>query len=353
VQQYTLDRVDSIQRFGGTRALFVMLSPLHLGEWSNDTVDECVLLANILWSASQRKLAKIEDKAEGQRLMRLFRLFTIGMAVLDREGLFTAANAAFCRASGYSENHLWMKPFETVFSPVKDEPTEVGWLGIHRAKSAGRQIDGRLIRKDGSSAMARIVVTPLNASADHPLHSLVIIEGVADGDCSQLHMNGDENSAKSVASQLIQCQENERKRLSRELHDDIGQRISLMTSEVALLASQFSSTTSVLGDRLISVRDHLDHLCSDLHCMSHNLHSYPVRIERYLPAICQCGATGESERRQRSRSQVGCGVTVRVQGCPGSSEQLRETCPGTEHRGDVNQAAEHVLHDRKRFGHWI
>jgi PAS domain S-box-containing protein len=262
---------------GLSRGLFVMLSGPHPREWSNETLDECVLLANILWSASQRKIAKSEDKAEQQRLMRLFRIFTIGMAVLDQDGMFTAANAAFCKASGYSENHLWMKPFDSIFGSVKAEGIEGGWQVIRRVKAAGRQIERKLTRKDGSSATAGIVVAPLGASAEQALHSLLIIERLTDGNCSHLHANGEESSARSIASQLIQCQENERKRLSRELHDDIGQRISLVTSEVALLASQYSSTTPVLGDRLISVRDHLDHLCSDLHCMSHNLHSYKLQ----------------------------------------------------------------------------
>jgi PAS domain S-box-containing protein len=262
---------------GVNRGLFVMLSGPQPRQWSEETLDECVLLANILWSASQRKIAKSDDKAEQQRLMRLFRISTIGMAVLDENGMFTAANAAFCKVSGYSENHLGMKPFESVFDPVKGEGAEGGWQAIRRVKAAGRQIERKLTRKDGSSVTARIVVTPLSASTEQALNSLLIIEHLTERNCSHLRVSGEESSARSVASQLIQCQENERKRLSRELHDDIGQRISMVTSEVALLASQYSSTTPVLGDRLISVRDQLDHLCSDLHCMSHNLHSYKLQ----------------------------------------------------------------------------
>src|SRR5580698_8989020 len=80
-----------------------------------------------------------------------------------------------------------------------------------------------------------------------------------------------------LASQLIQSQENERKHLSRELHDDIGQRLSLVASEVALLASQRSGTIPISVDRLTILRDELDGLCSDVHEMSHSLHSYKLQ----------------------------------------------------------------------------
>ena len=90
-----------------------------------------------------------------------------------------------------------------------------------------------------------------------------------------------------LASLLIQSQENERKRLSRELHDDIGQRLSLAASEVALMVSQ-QSTASL--DRLICLRDELDSLCTDVHEMSHDLHSYKLQhlgLKSALKDLCR------------------------------------------------------------------
>jgi signal transduction histidine kinase len=99
---------------------------------------------------------------------------------------------------------------------------------------------------------------------------------------------GDE--MKTLASQLIQSQEDERKRLARELHDDIGQRLSLVASEVALLASQHSDTTPIGVNRLNALRDDLDSLCSDIHSMSHELHSYKLQhlgLRSALKDLCR------------------------------------------------------------------
>ena len=93
-----------------------------------------------------------------------------------------------------------------------------------------------------------------------------------------------------LASQLLQSQENERKRISRELHDDIGQRLSLAASEVALLASQQSGSMPVLVNRLDALRDELDCLCSDIHEMSHDLHSYKLQhlgLKSALKDLCR------------------------------------------------------------------
>jgi signal transduction histidine kinase len=93
------------------------------------------------------------------------------------------------------------------------------------------------------------------------------------------------SAVKTLASQLIELQENERKGLSRELHDDIGQRLSLAASEVALLERQHSGGPADLADRLGSLREDLDGLCTDIHDLSHNLHSYKLQHLGLKPAL--------------------------------------------------------------------
>jgi signal transduction histidine kinase len=93
-----------------------------------------------------------------------------------------------------------------------------------------------------------------------------------------------------LASQLIQSQENERRRLSRELHDDIGQGLSLAASEAALLASQYSNTGSISAGRLDALHHDLDDLCSDIHHLSHDLHCYKLQhlgLKSALEDLCR------------------------------------------------------------------
>jgi signal transduction histidine kinase len=95
---------------------------------------------------------------------------------------------------------------------------------------------------------------------------------------------------EGLASQLIQSQENERKRLSRELHDDIGQRLSLAASEAGLLVSQYSDTGSISADRLDALHHDLDSLCSNIHHISHDLHCYKLQhlgLKSALKDLCR------------------------------------------------------------------
>jgi signal transduction histidine kinase len=107
--------------------------------------------------------------------------------------------------------------------------------------------------------------------------SLLTVETLIEHRSAERELRRKQSEVGVLASLLIRSQEDERKRLSRELHDDIGQRLSLAASEAAVMASQQSNATPIPADRINALRDELDRLCSDIHEMSHSLHSYKLQ----------------------------------------------------------------------------
>jgi signal transduction histidine kinase len=125
----------------------------------------------------------------------------------------------------------------------------------------------------------------LERSTSERALSPIMVEDITRQKTAELELKKSRSEVKTLASQLIELQENERKRLSRELHDDIGQRLSLAASEVALLQHQHSRDPAGLGDRLGTLREDLDSLCTDLHSLSHSLHSYKLQHLGLTPAL--------------------------------------------------------------------
>ena len=124
--------------------------------------------------------------------------------------------------------------------------------------------------------------------AEHSL-SLLTVETLIEHKSAERELRRKQSEVGVLASLLIRSQEDERKRLSRELHDDIGQRLSLAASEAAVMASQ-SSATPIPIDRINALRDELDRLCSDIHEMSHSLHSYKLQhlgLKSALKDMCE------------------------------------------------------------------
>jgi PAS domain S-box-containing protein len=86
-----------------------------------------------------------------------------------------------------------------------------------------------------------------------------------------------EEALSTVSQRLIDAQEEERSRLARELHDDISQRLGLLSLRLSELA-QASPPSDAELNRLVSVtREEVVSLVKDVHGLSHRLH--PPRLQ--------------------------------------------------------------------------
>jgi PAS domain S-box-containing protein len=92
-----------------------------------------------------------------------------------------------------------------------------------------------------------------------------------------------------VSGKLIEAQEQERRRIARELHDDIGQRLALLAIELAQL-QQRSSVPSELPERVGKLQLLTSEIAADIQSLSHELHSSRLQylgLAAALRGFCQ------------------------------------------------------------------
>ena len=82
---------------------------------------------------------------------------------------------------------------------------------------------------------------------------------------------------RELGGRLINAHEQERMRLSRELHDNVGQLVALLSVELELLRQQLRTSAPPVHAQFAKLFAHASELGSDLHRLSHELH--PARLE--------------------------------------------------------------------------
>jgi signal transduction histidine kinase len=98
-----------------------------------------------------------------------------------------------------------------------------------------------------------------------------------------------EQAVRRLTRRVISGSEEERSRIARELHDDIGQRLSLISIQLGLCANQLSADGCVTAELNGSLRD-VDALITDVHNLSHQLHSSKLEhlgLRVALKELCQ------------------------------------------------------------------
>jgi PAS domain S-box-containing protein len=103
-----------------------------------------------------------------------------------------------------------------------------------------------------------------------------------------------QQALEKVSGQLIEAQEKERSRIARELHDDICQRLALLSMELAAAdrASKGSTATN-----LEEIRKHCAEIAGDVQSLSHQLHSSKLEYLGLASAIR--GFCKEFEKQHR------------------------------------------------------
>jgi PAS domain S-box-containing protein len=76
-----------------------------------------------------------------------------------------------------------------------------------------------------------------------------------------------------LASKLIWAQEEERRRLARELHDDLSQRLAFLAIETGKWEKMSDAVPPTVLDELHMIHEQLVTLATDVHALSHQLHS--------------------------------------------------------------------------------
>jgi len=80
-----------------------------------------------------------------------------------------------------------------------------------------------------------------------------------------------------LTGRLMQAQESERRRIARELHDDLNQRLALLAVEIDILARNPPVSPDQFGNRLHDLATEVKLISSSVHDLSHQLH--PAKLE--------------------------------------------------------------------------
>ncbi len=88
-----------------------------------------------------------------------------------------------------------------------------------------------------------------------------------------------------LGGRLINAQEDERKRIARELHDDLNQRIALISIELEQVAQLSILAPGGLANRLAGIKRKVSEISNEIHRMSYELHPSKLDHLGLAPAL--------------------------------------------------------------------
>ncbi len=177
---------------------------------------------------TERQRAEEELRASEERFRNAFAHAATGMALTNLEGRFLEVNQAFCKITGYTATELASRDFPSITHP-DDLPRN---LDLMRQILAGTipsyVIEKRYLHKSGGAVWARISVSLLRDSKYRPQHMIALVEDITERKQA-------EESLRELSGRIVQLQDEERRRLARELHDSTAQNIAALGMNLGIV----------------------------------------------------------------------------------------------------------------------
>lgn len=154
--------------------------------------------------------------------------------MLDVQGIVSTWNAGAERAKGYTSSEIIGKHF-SAFYPQDVRSTKPQEL-LNRAASEGHVEDeGWRVRKDGSKFWARVTITAVKDESGTLIGFGKVTRDLTEQkrneqalEDSRRKLQDSEKSLRELSLHLLRTQDEERRRIGREIHDSLGQYLSVL-----------------------------------------------------------------------------------------------------------------------------
>lgn len=212
-------------------------------------------------SALEQQTSALQSREE---LLKIFvKNVPAGVAMLDREMRYLQVSDRFCADYSLDSSKALGRSHYELFP---DQPER--WKEVHRRALAGETVradEDRWDREEGA-VWVRWEVRPWRNSDGLPGGILIFAEDIT-------RRKKMEEALAGMSRKLIEAQEQERTRIARELHDDINQRLALLSIEMEIARQNPPNSTRQVSRLLDEFRKHIIQVSSQVQSISHQLHS--------------------------------------------------------------------------------
>jgi PAS domain S-box-containing protein len=232
-----------------------------------DSTGKTVGYAGIERDITERKRAEEALLSSEQRYRLLFERNVAGVGIGSLEGRLLDCNDAWARILGYdSRDEVIGRHASEFYVNLAERQSLLDEL----RKQAVFSRELQLKRKDGSP-----VWVLFNAAALSSEHNITMLQSTMI-DISESKRA--EEALLCMTRKLVDAQEQERARIGRELHDDINQRLAMLSVKL----DQLQQRPTEVESRVPELRNELHQISDDVQALSHDLHSSKLE---YLGAV--------------------------------------------------------------------
>jgi PAS domain S-box-containing protein len=219
----------------------------------------------------ERDLAARAQKESESTAHALFQEAAQGIFLVDKTGHIVMANPAAAHILGYAENELVGQAIEVLVpdNVRQAHPTHRDSYFVNpqnRPMGFGRDLRAR--RKDGTEFPAEISLSSVN-TANGPL-AVAFLTDISKRKADEDAIRRQREDLRNLSGQLMSAQDDERRRIARDLHDDLSQKLAYLAIDLGRIGMK--PEAALLVDDLRPLQTRATEASNTVRHISHQLH---------------------------------------------------------------------------------
>jgi len=244
-------------------------------QWPDKVVQRLQLLGEIFAGAltGKRSREALQESEAKFRLLAETATCAIGIYQGDR---FLYINPRATDITGYSADELLSQSVEELIHPDFRALVPERAQARLRGDRVPARYELKIVTKQGEERWVDFA-----ASMTHYQGRPAIIGTAFD----VTERKKAEESLHELGGRLIQAQEDERTRIARELHDDLSQRLALLSMGLEEAGHQTAPSAPALQEHLQALGAQTREIGTDIHRLSRQLHPSQLEVLGLVPAL--------------------------------------------------------------------
>ena len=209
------------------------------------------------WVFTGRRRAEEEARHANTELTQIFETAADGMCVVDRDFNVLRANETFSSLLGKSKDEtIGRKCYEVFPGPPCNTPD----CPLTRILENGDrvEIDSEKRRTDGVKVPCIVTATPFRDPDGELIGIVEDFKDISERKRSEEELRQSRERLRDLASHLQVIREEERSRIAREIHDELGQALTALKMDLHWVARRLPGDEPALSEKTIAMSGLID-----------------------------------------------------------------------------------------------
>jgi PAS domain S-box-containing protein len=205
-----------------------------------------------------------------EELLNIFvRYVPAAVAMLDKDMCYLQVSERWCTDYGIDRDSVTGRSHYEIFPNIPDR-----WKLIHQRCLQGETLSAEedIWEHHGRVAWLRWEVRPWGSRDGLPEGVLIFTEDITARKRSENDLQESEKKLRELAGSLLTAQEEERRKLARELHDDVTQQLAFLSIEIGRVAGELPPSMTETRVRMQSLQKQALRASTEVRRISHGLH---------------------------------------------------------------------------------